>query len=382
MRYSYSILIFCLTILLVFLSCESVQNRKITNTKILHKIEDPSENDFYHFVTNDQEYLTKVEGYTEDSISFIYVKNDIGFTKHSGSNYGNLLLRREEMQLTSIAKSDLISSPESRERNSTFTGKVILPTLNNNQPLMLHEITRYKDLNDIQIAVKDSVIERKIMTTYNDFKASTSLEHSLSFVDTASINYLSTILEKAATDDLAELKEFIMASEYPEADYQVVLKTRYLFLNDKNKKLTKEKLFKQFVPFYKMSCPSILSDNYAREDLQLNSVTLSSETTARAHFKATANTITQGNLKQAIMQIPFKVFYNLEDDQWKINLPSSYEYLQRQIAQITLEDTRKKGLGANHKYKAGRGEKEFRHMIRQNIQLFNPAAKIDNLLVY
>ncbi len=381
MRYSYFILIFCISSCLLHFGCDS-SGARIINTKMLHKINAPSEKDFYHFVTHEQEYLAKVERFTEDSIYFLYVKSDPGFQKHSGSNYGNLLLKREEMQISSLSKSDLISAPENRNRKSIIATNVILPTLNNNEPLMLHEIRRVKDLKEVPIAVKDPVIEEEVRTVFNQFQAAQSLDESVSFLDSTSISYLSTVLEKAKTEDVNELKQFILASEYSEADYQVALFTKYLFLTDKNKGLSSKKLLKEFLPFYALFCPSMLSKSYIEKDLKLRTVRRTGHTSATANLVATANVISQGNLSKPIMQIDFNVLYNFENDQWKMNLPSGYNYLQHQIAQVTLQANRNKGLGIGTKYEPGSGEKEFRQMVRKNIMDTNPSIQIDEQLIY
>ena len=119
------------------------------------------------------------------------------------------------------------------------------------------------------------------------------------------------------------------------------------------------------------------------KEVRVESVVLTGATTVQAELKANSSIIgtKQFNFQKEVTPteypIKFIVHFNLENDEWKINIPSTYSYLHRQLRRISHNPNQ------NWDKQTGtKGEKSYREMIRNEIISGHPEVKIDEQLIY
>jgi len=383
MKLTYLFLAFSFLIFLSVQSCETSIGA-VVPTKLKNQIQYPAETDFHTFISADNiKYMARVDTSTTDSIDFIYLTNDPGSTQNIST--GELLLQRKPISKMRVAKSDLLFSVYNKKSQEQVTGRIFLPNLKSNQALNLYKIDRYADLSKLKIYIKDTLVENAVKDVVTQFTSSTSIDNALALMDTASINYLNTIFKIASSDDPLVHKKFIENAAVPEAEYQMILYTKHVFLSGfKNKKpKLDKKVFKQFALFYTMVSPGLWSMDFTGKEVKVESVILTGATTAEAYLEASSSIMgtKQFNFQKEVtptqFPIKFKVHFNLEEEQWKINIPSSYSYLHRQLRRISHNPKQ------NHDKQTGtKGEKSYREIIRNEITSSHPEEKIDQQLIY
>lgn len=383
MKLIYIFLAFSFLILLSVQSCE-MAGGPVVPTKLRNQIQYPGKTDFYTFISEGNlKYMAKVDTSTTDSIEFIYLTNDPGSVQNVTT--GELLLKRKPISKTRIAKSDLLFSVYNKRQQKQVTGRFSLPTINSEKPLNLYEVNRYSNVEKLKIYIKDTLVENAVKELVTQFTTSISIDSALALIDTASINYLNTILEIAASDDPLIHKNFIGNAEYPEAEYGMILNTKHIFLKSFKKKKPKlnKKVMNQFALFYTLVSPGLWSMDFSGKEVKVESVTLTGATTAEAYLEAQSTIIgtKQFNFQKEVTptQYPIKfiVHFNLENDKWKINIPSTYSYLHRQLRRISHNPNQ------NWDKQTGtKGEKSYREIIRNEITSAHPEVEIDELLVY
>jgi hypothetical protein len=382
MKLTYFFSAFSFLILLSVQGCEI--SGGVVPTKLKDQINYPGSPDFYTFISADKlKYMARVDTSTTDSIDFIYLTNDPGSTQNITT--GELLLKRKPISKTRVAKSDLLFSVYNRKRQEQVAGRIYLPTINSNQPLNLFKVDRYSNPSKLKIHIKDTLVENAVKDVVTQFTNSISIDKALTLMDTASINYLNTVLKIATLDDPLVHKRFIENAEVPEAEYSLILNTKYIFLSSfKNKKpkLNKE-LFNQFALLYTLISPGLWSIDFNGKEVKLETVTLTGATTAEAYLEAGSSIMgtKQFNFQKEVtptqFPIKFKVDFNLEDEKWKINIPSTYSYLHRQLRRISHKPKQNWDKQTDTK-----GEKSYREIIRNEITSSHPEVKIDQQLIY
>lgn len=375
--------VFSFLILITLQGCEGT-GRAAVPMKLKDQINYPGSTDFHTFISPDnKKYMARVDTSSQDSIDFIYLTNDPGSTQNITT--GELLLKRKPISKARVAKSDILNSVYNRNTRQHVSGKIILPTINADQPLNLFRVDRYSKTEKLKIYIKDTLVENAITELVNQFTNSISIDSALSLMDTASINYFNTVYKTASSDDPLVHKRFISNAEYPEAEYSMILNTKHVFLagfKKKNPKLTK-KVFNQFALFYTLISPGLWSMDFIGKEVKIKSVILTGMTTAEATLEAQSTIIgtKQFNFQKEVTPteypIQFIVHFNLEDGKWKINIPSTYSYLHRQLRRISHNPQQ------NWDKQTGtKGEKSYREMIRNEITSSHPEAKIDQQLIY
>ncbi len=383
MKLTYIFFAFSFLILVSLQSCEMVGGA-IVPTILKDQISYPSSTDFHIFIASDHlKYMARVDTSSADSIDFIYLTNDTGSTQDVTT--GELLLQRKPISKTRVAKSDLLFSYYNRNREEQVTGRIFLPTINANQPLNLYKVDRYSNVEKLKIHIKDTLVENAVKDVVTQFTNSISIDNALALMDTASVNYLNTIFKTAILDDPMAHKRFIENAEFPEAEYSMILNTKHVFLSSYKKKKPKlnKKVFNQFALFYTLINPGLWSIDFNGKKVRVESVTLTSATTAEAYLEANSSIIgtKQFNFQKDVTPteypIKFLVHFNLEDGKWKINIPSTYSYLHRQLRRISHNPQQ------NWDKQTGtKGEKSYRAMIRNEIISSHPEVKIDEQLIY
>lgn len=372
-------------IILLLQSCEMKLRTREVKGKQKINIQVPSTTDFYVLVgMNKMKYMVKVDTFSNDSIDFSYIANDKG-VPHNPST-GELMLKRKPISKIRIAKSNILNSGWRKgSSSSNIEGNIIIPDLNEGAPLSVYDIHRYSSLEDMRIVVKDPETEIKLKKVVDYFTQPSTMEESLARLDSNSIDHLNAILEIAQSNDPLEIKRFILDSEFPEANYEIVLYAKYVFLKSYKGKLpkSKDKLFQQFVQLYRLVSSGLWSMDFIGKEVKFKNSALTGNNTSVAYISAKANILGQ---KQFSFQkkstplnwpIEFKVNFSLEDNEWKLNLPSSYSYLHQQLRRISHNPKQ------NHDKQTGtKGETTYRELIRNDILSANPDVVIDQQLIY
>ncbi|MFK8009234.1 MAG: hypothetical protein AB8H03_22930 [Saprospiraceae bacterium] len=383
MKLTYIFLVFSFFTLLTLLGCEGIGGA-VVPMKLKDQINYPSSTDFHTFISADNlKYMVRVDTSTQDSIDFIYLTNDAGSTQNITT--GELLLKRKPISKARVAKSDLLFSVYNRNIQQQVTGRIYLPNINSNQPLNLFKVDRYSNVEKLKIYIKDTLVENAVKGLITQFTNSISIDTARTLMDTASINYLNTVLKIASSDDPLVHKKFIDDAEYPEAEYNLILNTKHIFLSSFKKKKPKlnKKVFNQFALFYTLISPGLWSMDFMGKEVKVESVILTGTTTAEANLEANSTIIgtKQFNFQKEVTPtqypIKFVVHFNLEEGKWKMNIPSTYSYLHRQLRRISHNPNQ------NWDKQTGtKGEKSYREMIRNEIISSHPEVKIDQQLIY
>ena len=382
MKLTYFFLVFSFLILVTIQGCEI--SGGVVPTQLKNQIKSPGLTDYYIFISADNlKYMAKVDSSTKDSIHFIYVTNDEGATHNLTT--GELLLKRKPLSKTRVSKSDLLFSYYNRNRKDQIPGRIYLPTINSDQPLNLYKAERYSTTEKLNIYIKDPLVENAVKDVVTQFTKSISIDSAFALMDSTSVNYLNTLLKTAISDDPFVHKRFIENAEFPEAEYNMILNTKHIFLSSfKNKKpKLNKKVFNQFALFYTLVSTGLWSMDFMSKEVKVESVVLNGATTARAELNTSSSIIgtKQFNFQTEVTPteypIKFMVDFNFENEQWKINLPSTYSYLHRQLRRISHNPKQ------NWDKQTGtKGEKSYRKMIRDEIISSHPEVKIDQQLIY
>lgn len=350
----------------------------------LNRIKFPQESDFYVFSADGQRrYGAKVEAWSADSIDLRYVSNYPGVIGNENTT-GEILLNRKPMTTHRVAKADIIASKYNKRSANNPPGKVILPTLNDGQPLLVYDINRYASLEDMKIYAKDTVLEQTVSEIIEQLTLPLSTEETIGLIDSNSRLYFDTLLSVATSEDPTQMRQYIQSAAYPEAEYCILLYTKYVFLPSYNGRLPNStKLLDQFTSLYRLISPGMWSQDFIGKEVNIEEVFLTGATTGEANLNANSNIIGekqfsfQKDVTPTSRHIKFKVHFNQEDGEWKINLPSTYSYLYRQLRVISHNPNQ------NWDKQTGtKGEESYRELVRSEVLQSNPEAQINPQLVY
>ncbi len=371
-------------VILLLQSCEMNPKISYVQGAAKEKIQIPSTRDFYTLVGMDEiKYKVKVDTFSNDSIDFMYIASEKG-VPHNPSP-GELLLKRKPISKIRIAKSTLLESGWGKGSKNNTEGKIIIPAFSSGAPLSVYDISRFSSVEDFPIRVKDPETEIELKKLVDYFTQPKSMEESLARLDSASIDHLNSLLEIAQSDDALEIKRFILDSEVPEASYEIILYAKYVFLKSYNGKLprSKDKLFQQFIQLYRLISPGLLSMDFVGKEVKFKNSALTGSHTSLAFISAESNILGekqfsfQKNTTHIKLPIEFRVNFSLEDNEWKLNLPSTYSYLHRQLRRISHNPKQ------NHDKQTGmKGETSYRELIRNEILSTHPDVEIDQQLIY
>ncbi|MEL7426781.1 MAG: hypothetical protein AAFN81_27565 [Bacteroidota bacterium] len=380
-----TVLLFLPFVLFALASCDNASSFKYSvDAQEINQIKMPGVSDFYIFSAGGQtKFGAKVDAWSNDSIDFRFVTNDPGVLGNKNTT-GELLLNRKPMTTHRVAKADLIASKYNKMYSDNPPGKIFLPTLNNDQPLLVYDINRYPSIQDMKIYVEDTILERSVSNIIEQLTLPLSAEETIELIDSKSHLYFDNLLAIATSEYPAAARQYIQNANYPEAEYRILLYTKYVLLPSYNGKLpNSSKLLDQFTSLYRLISPGMWSQDFIGKEVNIESVHLTGLTTGVADLATNSNIIGekqfsfQEEATPTNRRIVFRVHFHQEDGEWKINLPSTYSYLHRQLRVISHNPNQNLD-----KQTGTKGEQSYRELVRNEVLLSNPEAQIDPQLVY
>lgn len=301
-------------------------------------IDNPKETDYYQFkINNYKKVIFKVDEISNDSIQFKVPadNNDkkwdkkywaVGF--YSGDS---------PTEVISFAKSDLKSSFD----NILYSKEGTVPLTSSKSP-WIEKITLDKITHMENVSTDNSTANIPIVSTLENEKIKTSLQKIinnlgntdslLANMDKESQEYYQTMLKNAAKNDL-EAAKYVNKSYDNSGKLETMLYTKYMYLEsgDNQEKdtvnITRNKNdLKGYLFFLSLLERSFLTINREIADqIKIQKISVPSQNKAIINLSAPSNILkTKKNVK-------YNVIMHKEDDQWKINLPSTYSYTTAQI---------------------------------------------------
>ncbi len=290
-----TLLLFIPALLSILMSCD---NASIFTPSLdgrdLEKLKLPGESDFYILSADGRtKFTVKVDAFSADSIDFRYLTDHPGTTGDE-NHVGELLLNRKPTTTHRVAKADIKVSKYDRRTNDNLPGKIILPGLNNGEPLLVYHINRFASLDDIKIFAKDTLVEQAVANIVDVLALPLSTEETISLIDSNSLLYFDTLLAVATAEDPNEMLQYIQNATYPEAEYGILLYTKYVFLDSYNGVLPNaSQLLDQFISLYRLVSPGMWSQDFMGKELYTESVYLTGLSTSVATFATSSNIIVQ-----------------------------------------------------------------------------------------
>ena len=368
--YSFSGLILVAIALLYFAVQDVIKDRKrsaymkeakkqIQNEK-MKSFENPIASDFYALESaQGQYYGVKVDSTTEDKVWVSYVANDNGYGLNSKNNTVKaFVLANDQFEVQALSKKDLKKSYLKKERLIKIKG------LASGQALKVAEVYNVDiDGNKTGIVIQDAETSVAVKNVLNRFVSEASIDSSLTLMDSSSKTYLLNIVKTAQSVKVSNMKALIKKSNNPEANYAMMLYAKYAYLSTLEGKVpdSDKKLLKDFGFFSKLIGLGLWSINSKIKNIRVNMVNVSGKN------QASANISLYSNILKTSERISFWVKLKKENGQWKVNLPSTFSYTNKQIDMVGEYNS---------------GPREYREMIRNSLTKFNPNTKFAPELVY
>jgi len=245
----------------------------------------------------------KVSTFTQDSITFMVPsKNEANRWYKRSTKI--LFFEKPEVAFESrtIAKKDLEKALNKVQNAINFRGvaltdlSIVLQTVDRvDRSFIDNELVRIKKEQEIKVA-------------FNQFLVGTNLDSAVLSLDEASANYFEKVLTLAKEDDIAKIKTFVKQSKHPSVTYKYMLYTKYVYLKSTEAKKTLNN-----------GRISFRGDNHASISVMIYS-----------------------NMLTKSVPIHFTVNFNKQEGQWKINVPSTFAYTEKQIERAAMSESSKK----------------------------------------
>jgi len=184
--------------------------------------------------------------------------------------------------------------------------------------------------------------EQEIKVAFNQFLVGTNLDSAVLSLDEASANYFEKVLTLAKEDDIAKIKTFVKQSKHPSVTYKYMLYTKYVYLKSMNKakeEVSKADEFKEHVFFLKLVEQGLWS---LRLEAEAKKTLNNGRISFRGDNHASISVMTYSNMLTKSVPIHFTVNFNKQEGQWKINVPSTFAYTEKQIERAAMSESSKK----------------------------------------
>jgi len=303
----------------------------------LAKISAPATNDYYELTENGVNTFYKVSTFTQDSITFMVPsKNEANRWYKRSTKI--LFFEKPEVAFESrtIAKKDLEKALNKVQNAINFRGvaltdlSIVLQTVDRvDRSFIDNELVRIKKEQEIKVA-------------FNQFLVGTNLDSAVLSLDEASANYFEKVLTLAKEDDIAKIKTFVKQSKHPSVTYKYMLYTKYVYLKSMNKakeEVSKADEFKEHVFFLKLVEQGLWS---LRLEAEAKKTLNNGRISFRGDNHASISVMTYSNMLTKSVPIHFTVNFNKQEGQWKINVPSTFAYTEKQIERAAMSESSKK----------------------------------------
>ena len=316
----------------------------------LSKIDTPQQNDYYLFKADLRWVPGKFRSAGADSLTLLLGE----IQQHEMDNsalIGYFMNPNALVWAHNIAKSDLKKSCAIGD-GSANAQELYLNGAFQNQSLIIRDVRRL-DPSQYTIQYKDETAAVAVKKALQAFmKKSTDTDASLAMLDSASVSYLNTMLTTAKSEEFSEMKAFIEKNEYRTATYKNMIYTNFFYLKAGENSGKRKTDLKDYVFFLKLLNQGLWrvdfeKDTKVMEHAELGEVIFFSPTAASIRVKMPSDQLVRREV------IPFDVVLHLEKGAWKINLPSSYEYTDSQIA---------RGISSMNR------NKEYRKMVLEELK--------------
>lgn len=331
---------------------ESLHQEAMTNqyNNALAKIDTPNQNDYYLFETDSRWVPGKLRSAAADSLTLLLGESQ-PYSMENSALIGYFVNPNALVWAHTIARSDLkkgcaIGDGSANAQPLSLNGAF------QNQSLKIRDIRRL-DPYKYHIEYKDETAAVEVKKALKAFmEKSTNTNASLAMLDSASINYLNTMLECAGSGDFPKMKTFTDSSEYSLITYKNIAYTHFIYLNAGGNKGKQKTDLKDYAFFLKLLGNGLWrldfeKDKKVMDNAELGEVTFTKPTEAHVAMKMLSDQLSRSEV------IPFTVVLHQENGKWKINLPSTYAYTDNQIA---------RGVSGMNK------QKEYRKMVLNELR--------------
>lgn len=339
--YAYSGLILILVSSIAYSINGEIQGKKIAKERKaydqqlldgrLASIRQATENDYYTIGYNPvKQTVIKVSSVMRDSIEFLAPADLETAPNLYGAPQivGYFLSPDVVLEKKKIAKADL--EKIAQETNSiNFSAPSPVPYFLSGKNFYISEITQI-DPKTVAYEYADSKNAEEVRTAMQAFVASfKDIKASMSKIDSASTAYFKDMLSAAQTKDVEQMKAFVEASSYSLITYKYMLYTQYTYLKADGKStgaIHSEKL-KDYAFFLKLLEQGLWNAGFDDFDqsVAISDVLFFSPDRAKININAGSNMLSRKET------ISFVVLANRENGAWKINVPSTFDFTQKQI---------------------------------------------------
>ena len=336
------------------------------------KINNPSSDDYYWITYLDADNRTasttlKVDRFTADSILFSVptTTNQISWSSDA-YKVGYFVNENAFVKPLMLAKADLLSSIDEQEADPNAKYYFPISGLLDDARLNISTIKRIEK-SAVNPIFKDELIEPDVRAAFNTFMdKQTNIDSSLLLIDSSSIAYFDQILELAQADNSEKAIDFAKTSAYPEITYKFMLYTilSYLRTDEETQKLSKAEKRQNHAFYLKLLDLGLWLLDFDRAVIgktNIRQITFSSSTEAQISLTAPSNSLTR------VQNISFTVDMVYENDEWKVNVPSTLSYTRKQI-----------GIGIQGYDK----QKVYREMVRDDLKKLDEKIVVPSEWVY
>jgi hypothetical protein len=335
------------------------------------KINNPQTNDYYLLATRDannrsKQTTLKVESTTADSIKFAVPATSRTVNWGSvGTKVGYFKNENAFIVPATVAKADLLRIVDEEEAQPNAYAYSSISNLLDGAKLKIRGIDRVEEEN-VVINYEDELAEDEVKEAFLTYMNSQhNIDSSLLLIDSASIAYFDNILNLAKSEDSKKAKEFVYNAPYPDITYKFMMYTLYSYIptTAKSPNESAEAEMKDYGFYLKLLDLGLWLIDFNKAVLgktTINKVSFSSSDKANIFLSAPSNSLTRST------KIHFQVEMNKENGAWKVNIPSSLSYTQKQI-----------NIGISY-----RGGKEYREMVVDEIKQLESSTEVAQEWIY
>ena len=281
----------------------------------LTAFQNPQVGDVYE-LDGSQPFGARVTAVTPDSIEFEFTEGQSGNFEVSRTlarlDHDDIHPRR----LQRFSRTDLTNSARLEEATAA-AGTLQFGEV---RDLQVKNVLREYPKN---YTVSDQELTEQLRRRFTEFLDQGDLDLKMSMLNRSSLEYLTGLLAAARSEDNQQLRAWIDRQSYPAAAYYLALQTKFHFLPTMAGTSPEEDLQNLMLYLTLMDLPILTLD---REKLELKETAyLTGPATGKVYVERPYNLI------EGFGSETFQVEMTRENNQWLIDLPSSFRFYQSQI---------------------------------------------------
>ena len=341
------------------------EQKEKQESEFLNKLAAPNTDDYYALKAGESKYaaghVTAVRG---DSVELATIADGTTFSRvNKNSVLEEFILDRKDIQKDMVAISDLKKATIAKD-SKVSTAPLVLGAIDEGRIFSVEQVFRVAASEMPKLSVRDEAVSLAVEKTFNTFINDPSVDTSVSVLDSASITYLREIYDLGESDNYKKMKKFIDESKYSSVDYGMVLHAHYTYFGGEKEKREKTGNldFNTFIFFSKLINSGLWSIDDHVKKARISNIRLVGNNQASGTVSLNSNILdSQKNMR-------FDVDFNFENDNWKINLPTTFKYTENQIMNV----------GRNFQ----EGRKQYRQMIRTGLNDLDKQRDVNKLFFY